>query len=114
MHPGHPPLCIQPVEPQVGLPLVAEDLAARETENRDDHGDLGCLFDIKLYVMFVYFGDNPFLVFLKNFFSHSVGSLFVLFVVSFGVQNLLSLIRSNLFIFVFIFITLGGGSKILL
>ena len=31
--------------------------------------------------------------------------------VSFAVQKLLSLIRSHLFIFVFIFITVGGGSK---
>ena len=31
--------------------------------------------------------------------------------VSFAVQKLLSFIRSHLFIFVFIFITLGGGSK---
>ena len=31
--------------------------------------------------------------------------------VSFVVQKLLSLIRSSLFVFVFIFITLGGGSK---
>ena len=50
-----------------------------------------------------------------NVFSHFVGCLFVLFMVSFAVQKLLSLIRSHLFIFVFIFITLGGGSnKILL
>ena len=34
-----------------------------------------------------------------------------LLMVSFAVQKLLSLIRSHLFIFVFIFITLGGGSK---
>ena len=34
--------------------------------------------------------------------------------VSFAVQKLLSLIRSHLFIFVFIFITLGGGSKTIL
>ena len=39
-------------------------------------------------------------------FSHSVGCLFTLFIVSFAVQKLLSLIRSYLFIFVFIFITL--------
>ena len=45
-----------------------------------------------------------------NIFSHSVGFLFVLLMVSF-VQKLLSLIRSHLFIFVFIFIILGGGSK---
>ena len=36
-----------------------------------------------------------------NIFSHSEGCLFVLFVVSFAVQKLLSFIRSHLFIFVF-------------
>ena len=46
-----------------------------------------------------------------NIFSHSVGCHFVLFMVSFSVQKILSLIRSHLFIFVFIFITLGGGPK---
>ena len=49
-----------------------------------------------------------------NIFSHSVGCLFVLFMVSFAVQKLLSLIRSHLFILVFIFITLGGFKNILL
>ena len=44
-------------------------------------------------------------------FSHSKDCLFILLVVSFAVQKLLSLIRSRLFTFVFIFITLGGGSK---
>ena len=42
--------------------------------------------------------------------SHSEGCLFILFVVSFAVQKLLSLIRSHLFIFAFISITPGGGS----
>ena len=46
-----------------------------------------------------------------NIFSHSEGCLFFLFVVSFAVHKLLSLIRSHLFISVFIFITLGDGSK---
>ena len=46
-----------------------------------------------------------------NIFSHSVACLFILFMVSFAVQKLLSLIRSHLFIFVFISITLGGKSK---
>ena len=46
-----------------------------------------------------------------NIFSHPEGCLFILFVVSFAVQKLLSFIRSHLFIFVFISITLGGGSK---
>ena len=43
-------------------------------------------------------------------FSHSEGYLFTLLVASFIVQKLLSLISSHLFIFVFISITLGGGS----
>ena len=43
-------------------------------------------------------------------FSHSEGCLFTLLIVSFAVQKLLSLIRSHLFIFVFISITLGGES----
>ena len=46
-----------------------------------------------------------------NIFSHSEGCLFVLFMVAFAVQKLLSFIRSHLFIFVFISITLGGGSE---
>ena len=43
-------------------------------------------------------------------FSHSEGCLFTLFIVSFAVQKLLSLLRSHLFTFVFISITVGGGS----
>ena len=55
---------------------------------------------------------NPFLVSsFANIFSHSVGCLFILFMVSFAVQTLLSLIRSHLLIFVFICITLGDRSK---
>uniref|UniRef100_A0A8D0WGB0 Uncharacterized protein n=1 Tax=Sus scrofa TaxID=9823 RepID=A0A8D0WGB0_PIG len=55
---------------------------------------------------------NPFLAdSLAKIFSHSVGCLFVLFRVSFAAQKLLSLIRSHSFIFVFIVITLIGGSE---
>ena len=43
-------------------------------------------------------------------FSHSDGCLFTLLIVSFALQKLLSLIRAHLFVFVFISITLGGGS----
>ena len=46
-----------------------------------------------------------------NIFSHSEGCLFILFMVSFAVQKLLSFIRFCLFIFVFISISLGGGSE---
>ena len=68
---------------------------------------MSCLYTLEI---------NPLLVALfADIFSHSVGCLFILFMVSFAVQKLLRLIRSHLFIFVFIFITLGGGSeKILL
>ena len=44
-------------------------------------------------------------------FSHSEGCLFALLIFSLIVQKLLSLIRSHLFIFVFISITLGNGSR---
>ena len=43
-------------------------------------------------------------------FSHSEGCLFTLLIVSFAVQKFLSLIRSHLFTFVYISLTLGGGS----
>ena len=43
-------------------------------------------------------------------FSHSKGCLFTLIIVSFVLQKFLSLIRSHFLIFVFISITLGGGS----
>ena len=55
---------------------------------------------------------NPLsVVSFANIFSDSEGCLFVLFMVSFAVQKTLSLIKSHLFIFVFISVTLGGGSK---
>ena len=43
-------------------------------------------------------------------FSHSEGCLFTLLMFSFAVQKLLSSIRSHLFTFVFISISLRGGS----
>ena len=46
-----------------------------------------------------------------NIFSHSGSCLFILFMVSFAVQRFSSLIKSHLFIFVFIFTTLGSGFK---
>ena len=56
------------------------------------------------------FGINSLLVALfANSFSHSEGCLFILFMVSFAVQKHLSLIRSHLLIFVFIFIILSRG-----
>ena len=46
-----------------------------------------------------------------NIFFYSEGYLFVLFMASFAAQKHLSLIKSHLFIFVFIYITLRGGLK---
>ena len=61
-----------------------------------------CLFILEI---------NPLsVVSLAIIFSHSEGCLVTLLMVSFAVQKLLSLIRSHLFTFVFIYITLGGGS----
>ena len=53
---------------------------------------------------------NPLSVVSFAIFSHSEGCLFTLLIVSLVVQKLLSLIRSHLFTFVFISITLGVGS----
>ena len=50
------------------------------------------------------------LTLFTNIFSQPVGCLFVLFMVSFAVQKVLCLIRPHLFIF----ITLGDGSKMIL
>ena len=46
-----------------------------------------------------------------NIFSYSVDCLFTLFMVSFAVQKLISLIRPHLYIFAFVSITLGDRSK---
>ena len=75
---------------------------------------LGCLFFFILSCMSCLYvlEINPLSVAsFANIFSHSEGCLFVLFMISFAVQKLLRFIRSHLFIFVFISISLGGGSK---
>ena len=70
------------------------------------------LFDTELHELFVYFGDQSLVGYwFANIFSHCEGCLFILFMVSFAVQKLLSFIRYHLFIFLFISITQGGGSK---
>ena len=71
---------------------------------------LGCVFccclflvfDVELHELFVYFEINPLLfTSFVNIFSHSLGCLFILFMVSFAVQKFLSLLRSHLFLFYF-------------
>ena len=63
---------------------------------------MSCLYMLEIYPLSV--------VSFAIIFSHSEDCLFTLLIVSFAVQKLLSLIRSHLFTFVFIYITLGGGS----
>jgi len=68
-------------------------------------------FDIELYELLVYFGNKALLVtsFVSlNIFSQSVGCLFILFVVSFAMQKLKSLIRFHLFLLLFL---LGAWPK---
>ena len=72
---------------------------------------LGLLPIFGLGCLFLYFGDYSFADSFANIFSHSEGCLFVLFIVSFTVQKLLSFIRSHLFIFVFISFAVGDWSK---
>ena len=63
---------------------------------------MSCLYILKI---------NPLsVVSFAIIFSHSEDCLYPLLIVSFAVQKLLSLIRLHLFAFVFISITLGGGS----
>ena len=48
---------------------------------------------------------------ITNIFSYSVSCVFFFLMVSFAVQKHVTLIRSYLFIFIFIFKPIGGGSK---
>ena len=78
---------------------------------------LGCLFFWILSFgrcLFILESNPLSFASFANIFSHSVCCLLILFRVSFVVQKLLSLIKSHLFIFVFIVITLRGGSENLL
>ena len=65
---------------------------------------------IKLYELLVLETNPLSVVSFAVIFSHTKGCLFALFIVSFAVQKLLSLIRFYLFIFVFISSSLGSGS----
>ena len=63
---------------------------------------ISCLYILKI---------NPLsVVSFAIIFSYFEGFLFTLLIVSFALQKLLSLIRSHLFTFVFISVTLGRGS----
>jgi len=69
-----------------------------------------CFSSTELYDCLYILKINPFSVVSFVIFSHSEDGLFTLLIVSFAVQKLLSLIRSPLFTFDFISITLRGES----
>ena len=76
--------------------------------------NLGCLlfFHVELYTLFIYLDINPLSVIsFANIFSHSVGCLFILPLVSFAVQRLLSLIKPYLLIFAFTYFASESWSK---
>ena len=68
---------------------------------------------IKVYEIFVYFEDWSLVghFICKDFLTFCGLSLHFFLMVSFALQNVLRLESSHLFIFVFIFITLGDKSK---
>ena len=68
---------------------------------------IGLLFVVELYKLYILEIKPLSVTSLANIFSHSVGCLFILFMVSFAVQKPISLIRSHLFVFAFISIALG-------
>ena len=68
-----------------------------------------CYWDISAVWIFLEINTLSFTLF-ANIFSQSIGYLFILFMVSFAVQNI-SLIRFHLSIFAFTFIALGDWPK---
>ena len=60
---------------------------------------MGCLYILEIKLLLV--------ALFPTIFSHSVGCLLVLFMISFAVQELISLIRSHWLIFAFISVALG-------
>ena len=82
---------------------------------------LDCLFfDVELLLLVSHFSicclyildiNSLIIASFANIFSHFVSCLFIWFMVSFALQKLLSLIRSHLFIFVFIFIIKEADHK---
>ena len=63
------------------------------------------LFLIRLYELFVNFRDQSFVGYIVgNIFSHSVRCLFILLMILFTVQKVLSLVMTHLFIFFILFI----------
>ena len=80
------------------------------------HFLVGLLFVvvIELFELFVYFGNEALVgcIICKYFLlSQSLGYLFILFMVSFALQNFVSLVRPHFFLFAFISRALGDSCK---
>ena len=77
--------------------------------------EVGCLLMLSCmsWISCIYIWDINHLQIIpfSKFFSHSIGCLSILSMVSFLVQNLLSLIRSHLFIFAYNSFALGNRAK---
>ena len=71
------------------------------------HFLISLFFDAELCELFIHL----LVISLADIFSHSVGCVFILSMVFFVVQKLLSLTRSHLFILAFISFTSGCKSK---
>ena len=71
-----------------------------------------CFFNVELWFCLYSLDINQLLVFyFVNIFSHSVGCLFILSMISFAEQKFLSLFRSHVFSFAFISFALEDKSK---
>ena len=62
----------------------------------------GCFFPSCMSHLYILESKPLSVASFANFFSQAVGCLFILFIVSFAVQKLVSLIRFHLFVFAFI------------
>ena len=71
------------------------------------HFSIGCM----VFCCWVTWAVCDFVILFANIFFHFVDFLFIFKIISFAVQMLVSLIRSHLFIFVFISIALGDWPK---
>ena len=70
-------------------------------------------FGIEMHELFVYFEDLiPYQLHPVQIFSHIFRLFFILFMASFAMQKLLSLVRSHLLVFVFTSINLGDTAMI--
>ena len=72
---------------------------------------LGCLLLSCMSCLYILEVKSLSVASFANIFSQSVDCLFVLCMIFFAVQKLVSLIRSHLFILAFIFVALGGWTK---